>query len=94
MVFCCRSLENTANCVVLFLQFSRNRKCYSRLCGKLHVALGLCFVYKAQKKLDCRNRRDEQYKRMEDHLDLQVNNGEEADDEEIHMEISLKSIHH
>ena len=44
MVFCCRSLENTANCLVLLLGMSKNHWIYNKCCGKLHNGFTNCFI--------------------------------------------------
>ena len=51
IVFICRSLENTANCMVLLLGMSKNGWLYDKCCGKLHKGMANCFIGRTQKRL-------------------------------------------
>ena len=62
--FCCRSIENTANCIVLFLGLKQNRKLYFKICGKCHSSLSLCFRKSTQKTIDRNRAKKEHYHRL------------------------------
>ena len=62
IIFICRSIENTANCVVLFLGLKPNRKLYFNICGKCHLLLAGCFMKSTQKRVE--SRRDTHYQKM------------------------------
>ena len=54
IIFICRSIENMANCVVLFLGLKHNWKLYTKICGKCHLWLAGCCMKSTQKKVDLR----------------------------------------
>lgn len=43
--FCFRSLENMANCIVLFLGLRKNNYCYLLICGCCHKRIEKCFKH-------------------------------------------------
>lgn len=65
VIFICRSIENTANCIVLFLGLKPNRNLYFNICGKCHLLLARCFMKSTQRKVE--SRRTTHYQKMQSH---------------------------
>eukprot|EP01084_Bolivina_argentea_P270227 459441_1 len=49
--FCFRALENTLNCIALFLSLQSNLGTYASLCGCCHMAIQNCFLRNIARKI-------------------------------------------